>query len=145
MTKSQPSRMARSAHIVLASLLFLSGCDGDSTDPNVEEAFIGNWIATSFVVDGVELIDIGSAFNVSFGFFADGSYQLIVGGDEGFLFCDAVPSCVDDGDFTFSGNVITLDPGTVFELSLQYSVTGDTLAVSGNLNGSQFTAVFERI
>ena len=144
MTTTAPSGWARARRLLPLMMLFAAACNGDSTDPNIDEAFIGNWVATSFIVDGVEWIDVGSAFNISFGFYSDGSYQLIVGGDELGVFCETQTACNDDGDFSFSGNVITLDPGTVFELDLQYSVSGDTLTVSGNLDGQAFSAVFQR-
>jgi len=125
-------------------LLFALACGSDPADPNIDEAFIGNWVASSFVVDGEEFVMPGGGLNVSFGFFADGSYQLIVGGDDDQFICDVTSSCVDDGDFTYTGNVITLDPGTVDELGLQYSASANTLTISGNLDGVPFSAVFDR-
>lgn len=139
------SRTTRACALLLGTLPLLLGCNGDSAEPNINEAFIGNWFATSFIVDGNELVDPTSSFNLSFGFFSDGSYQLIVGGDDNLLFCETDPSCVDAGDFTFQGTVITLDPGTVYELTLLYSVSGDSLTVSGNLGGTPFAGVLERI
>jgi hypothetical protein len=145
MITQRASPRRRTVGIFLSLLVFALACGGDSTEPNIDQAFVGNWVSTSFIVDGVELMAPGSAFYVSFGFFSDGSYQSIVGGDDDLFLCDAVPSCVDDGDFSFTGSVITLDPGTVDAFDLQYSVSGDTLTVSGNIDGVPFSAVFERI
>jgi len=135
---------ARTLRIALPVLLIAWACGGDPAEPNINEAFVGNWVATSFIVDGEELITPGGGLSVSFGFFSDGSYQFIVGGDVNNYFCDPATSCVDDGDYSFAGNVITLDPGTVDQLGLQYSASASTLNVSGNLDGLPFSAVFAR-
>ena len=134
----------RAARIALPLFVFALACGDDPADLNIDEAFIGNWNSTSFVVDGEELMTPGSSFFVSFGFFSDGSYQVLTSGDEDRFLCDVAPSCADNGDFAFAGNVITLDPGTVDELALQYSVTVNTLTVSGNFDGAPFTATFVR-
>jgi len=127
-------------------VIALVACNGNGTEPDIDEAFVGDWFVTSFVVDGVDLVTApGSTLNVSFGFYSDGSYQLIVGGDTSGLLCDLAQSCNEQGDFSFSGNVITLDPGTADALDLQFTVSGDTLTISGTLDGTPFTASFERI
>lgn len=138
-----PRRTSIGLGLVLALAI---ACGGDSsTQPDIDEAFIGNWDATSFVVDGVELITPQVTFNMSLGLFSDGSYQLIVGGDETGLFCDGTASCNIPGDYSFTGSVLTFDPGTVDELSFSYSVSGDILTVSGTVEGFPFSATFERI
>lgn len=121
-------------------------CGGDSsTEPSIDEEFIGNWISTSFTVDGQELMTEGSSFYISLGLFSDGSYQLIVGGDESGVFCDGEPSCTTMGDYTFSGSTLTVDPGTPDAVVLQYAVSGDTLTVSGSIDGTPFSAELERL
>ncbi len=133
----------RGVRAVLLLSLFASACE-DPADPEITAAFIGNWIATSFIVDGTELMGQASEFSASFGFFSDGSYQMLVGGDTGGLLCPSAPSCAEDGDFSHTGSSITLDPGTPDQMSFQWSVSGNELTVSGTLEGSPFTAVFER-
>lgn len=134
----------RAVRIALPLFVFALACGDDPADVNIDEAFIGNWNSTNFVVDGEELITATSSFFVSFGFFSDGSYQVLTSGDENLFLCDVTPSCVNDGDFAFTGSVITLDPGTVDEFALQYSVTVNTLSVSGNFDGVPFSATFVR-
>lgn len=132
--------------VVLFAAIAGSGCNGEGTEPDINEAFVGDWFVSSFVVDGVDLVsEPGSNLSVSFGFYSDGSYQLIVGGDTSGLLCDLALSCQEQGDFSFSGNAITLDPGTADALTLQYSVVGDVLTLSGTLDGTAFTATFARI
>lgn len=146
MTRYLQSFGAGMARSVLALLVVVAACGSDPEGPDIDidEAFVGNWNSTSFMVDGVDLMGAGSSFFVSFGFFSDGSYQLIVGGDDNFVICDIASSCNEDGDFSFTGTVLTIDPGTVDQLALQYSVSGDTLTLSGNLDGTPFTATFVR-
>lgn len=131
--------------VVLFAAIAAAGCSEEGTEPDINEAFIGDWFVSSFVVDGVDLVtEPGSNLSVSFGFYSDGSYQLIVGGDISGLLCDSGQSCQEQGDFSFSGNVITIDPGTADALNLQYSVAGDVLTLSGTLDGTAFTATFAR-
>ncbi len=144
MTRYLQSSRDGMAQSVLALLVVAAACASDAEGPEVDEAFVGNWNSTSFVVDGTEMMGAGSSFFVSFGFFSDGSYQLIVGGDDNFMLCDIASSCNEDGEFSFTGTVLTIDPGTVDQLALQYSVSGDTLTLSGVLDGTPFTATFVR-
>lgn len=113
-------------------------------DPVIDAPFLGNWDASSFVVNGEEFIVPGQSF-VIFGFFSDGSYGFSVGGDDDGDICDVPPTCLDDGDFDYTSTVIILDPGTADELRLSYTVSGNTLTVSGTLNGTAFSATFEKI
>jgi hypothetical protein len=131
--------------LLLAAWLFGAGCGGDDgTDVNITADFVGNWMSTSFVLDGEELMTAGSDFYVSVGFFSDGSYQLIVGGDEGGVICVGTTSCIDSGDFSYTGTFITLEPGTEDELAFQYSVSGDVLTIEGDSSLGPYTAVFEK-
>lgn len=139
-------RSGRRASLVfgLVSTLVLA-CGGDSsTGPAIDEAFIGTWDATSFVVAGTELITPESSFFVSLGLYSDGSYELIVTGHQSGLFCEGPASCNIDGDYTFTGDALTFDPGTEDELNATYSVSGDLLTVSGTIDGIPFSATLER-
>ena len=139
-----PARNPRIAAILPLFLLVVA-CGGNGADPEIDEPFVGNWVASSFLIAGVEHVTPAGDFNVSIGLFEDGSYQLIVNGDPTGLLCDLVPSCVESGDFSHSGSVLTLDPGTADELRLQYSVSGNELSVAGVLDGTPISATFDRI
>jgi hypothetical protein len=129
----------------LLAVLLAAGCSSDGgTDVDINADFIGNWITTSFVLEGVELMTPPSSFYVSVGFFSDGSYQLIAGGDDDGVICVGSTSCVESGDFSYTGTVIRLDPGTADEFSFTYSVTGNTLTISGDSDLGEYTAVFEK-
>lgn len=117
----------------------------DPEELDIDAPFIGSWDATSFIVAGEELVTAGGLFFVNFGFFSDGSYGFSVVGDGDGVLCDIPPACNDDGDFSYTSTVIVLDPGTTDELELSYTVSGNTLGVSGILNGTAFAGTFERI
>lgn len=121
-----------------------SACSESATEPDIDEAFIGSWITTSVIVDGEELVSPESPFYVNVGLWDDASYSLIVRGDESGLFCDGSASCNEDGDYSYSGSTITFDPGTEDALSVQYSVDGDVLSLSGSIDGTTFSALLER-
>ncbi|MGD2046175.1 MAG: hypothetical protein PVJ80_03770 [Gemmatimonadota bacterium] len=133
------------ALLLLSVWLLGSDCGNDGgTDVEVGADFVGNWVSTSFVLDGEELMTAGSSFYISIGFFSDGSYQLIAGGDEDGVICTGSTSCNESGDFSYTGTYITLDPGTMDELVFEYSVSGSTLTIEGDSSLGPYTAVFEK-
>ena len=123
-------RMA--AAFAIASIApMVVGCGDDNiVDPDL--ALLGSWNATVLLVDGEDLIDGG--MTLSFTFNANGEYSYSVTGDL-LEFCEAVAACSDGGDFTATGTQFTLDPGTLDEVLLSYSVTGSTLTVTGTVDG----------
>jgi hypothetical protein len=115
------------------------GCGEDNVvDSNLE--LLGTWNATVLLVDGVDLIDEG--MTLSFTFNANGEYSYSVTGDL-LEFCQAVTACSDDGDFTATSSQFTLDPGTLDEVVLAYSVTGSTLTVTGTVDGIVLAWTFQ--
>jgi hypothetical protein len=135
----------RAARFSLALLVTLVACGEDGTDIQLDEDFVGNWGLTSFVLDGVELVTPESDFYVSLGLFEDSSYQLIVGGDVTHVICLDTTSCVESGDFSYTGTIFTLDPGEASQILLEYSVSGDVLTLSGDSALGEYTAVLERL
>lgn len=142
-----PPALGRRAALLFAVLLAVGCKSNGGTDVDISADFVGNWRVTSFVLDGEELITPTSSFYVSIGFFTDGSYQLIAGGDDDGVICVGSTSCVDAGDFTYTGTYIALEPGTPDEIVFNYSISGsgDTLTISGDSPLGEYTAVFERI
>jgi hypothetical protein len=142
-------RSALSWRRALAPLLLFwvvtPGCDS-STDPDIDEAFIGDWSAESFVIDGVEMIvpGPGAVFNFSVGLYDDASYQLIVSGDPTGFFCGGPPGCNASGDYDYTGSTLIFDPGTADEVRVQYAVVGNEMTVSGSAEGTPFTGVLRK-
>jgi hypothetical protein len=142
-------RPSRGVHRVLPllTLVGLVACGGDGTgsEPDITAAFIGDWHLTSFVIDGNQMpMDGPTPVHIAIGLYADGSYQLIVSGDVTGLLCGGVPSCHEQGDYSYSGNVITLDPGTPDAIAFQYAMSGGVMTISGQMEGHSFSGTFER-
>lgn len=130
-------RIAAALAIASMAPLVLACGDDNVADPNLE--LLGTWNATVLLVDGVDLIDEG--MTLSFTFSANGEYSYNVTGDL-LEFCDIVTDCTDGGDFTATSTRFTLDPG-LEPVVLSYSVTGNTLTVTGTVDGSQLAWTFQ--
>ena len=142
MRPTSPRRALRALPLVLTAVL-LPGCES-SSEPEIDEPFVGNWSVSTFVIGGVEQTAPGRSFNLSIGLFRDGSYQFIVGGDDSGLLCGGPPSCNEQGDYSFTASRITLDPGTPDAFPFQYVVSGNTLTVSGSIEGVSFGGSLDR-
>lgn len=136
----------RTRHGVLIAALVIApltlGC-GEDGPTSVPVPLLGVWDATTFVADGVDLVADGTF--ISFSFFDDASYAFAVTNDVNGIVCDVPPNCSDSGDFETTGNTLVLDPGTVDELTMTYSVSGTTLTVSGTIQGVTFSAAFDKV
>lgn len=102
---------------------------------------VGTWNATSIMAGGEDFFAQG--MRVSFNFGADNEYSFVVTGDL-LEFCDSQSSCSDFGDYTATTSTITFDPGTTDELTLTYTISGDTLTASGTFDTEVLTMTFER-
>jgi hypothetical protein len=133
--------------VLFPVLLFLGvstlGCDS-STDPVIDEVFIGDWSVESFVIDGVEQVVAGGGFNLAMGLYDDASYQLIVSGDPTGFFCGGPPGCNASGDYDYTGSTLIFDPGTADEVRVQYSVVGNEMTVMGSADGTPFTGLLRK-
>jgi hypothetical protein len=130
------------AALAIASIApIVVGCgDENIVDSSLE--LVGSWNATVLMVDGVDLIAGG--MTLSFTFNANGEYSYSVTGDL-MEFCDTVTACTDGGDFTATSTQFTLDPNTLDEVVLNYSVTGNTMTVAATVDGLVLAWTFQGI
>ena len=121
----------------------VSGCgsDEDNTGPGGNSPVVGTWNATSFISQGNDLIAQG--MSLTFTFAASGAYTFTVTNDQGGL-CDGPANCTDGGPYTATGTQITLDPATVDEAILNYTITGNTMSVTATIDGMAITATFTK-
>ena len=122
-------------------VLALAACSSDeSTGPN--PALIGDWNATSIIALGTDFIAGGMTLVATVN--NDGTYALDITGDL-MGACDPGPDCVVTGDYTATATQITFDPGSPDEATLNYSISGNNLTLSGNIGGIPVTFAFTRV
>ena len=140
---ASPSRIVSATLLSLAVAWGVSGCgsDSDNTGPGVNNAVVGTWNATSFVLQGNDLIAQG--MSLSFTFAASGDYTFTVTNDQGGL-CDGAANCSDGGPYNASGTQVTLDPATIDEAILNYTIAGNTMSVTATIDGMALTATFTK-
>lgn len=137
-------RTISTAVMALALGVAIAGCsdDGD-TAPTIDPAVVGNWNAASFLVQGNDLILQGMGLSFIFG--ADGSYDVFITNDQGGLCDPGMTNCSEAGEYTATATQIVLDPGTIDETTLNYSISGTTMTVSAVIDGTSITAVFDKV
>jgi hypothetical protein len=111
------------------------GCN-DSTGPAAPSDFVGNWLATSYVLTSVEntslsadLIDLGMGLSITFTETTyAGTFTLPGEDDESF-----------SGTYTIDGNELILvevgEPGTD---TMTYTLSGNTLTMTGTDDSFDF-------
>lgn len=120
----------------------LAACSSDSaTGPN--PALYGSWNCTNFLALGQDLI-VDGGMTLQGTFTNTNTYTLAVTGDLTGS-CSPGPDCVVSGDYSATGSRLTFDPGTPGAITVNYSIAGDILTLSGNLNGVPATITLQRI
>ena len=129
------------AVLTLALGLAIAGCSSDETGPGINPAVVGTWNATSFVVQGGSDL-IGQGMTMSFAFASDGTYVFTVANDQGGL-CDVGVSCTETGSYTATDTQIVLDPDDDPQ-TLNYTISGTTVTVNANIEGTPVTIVMDK-
>jgi hypothetical protein len=142
--------MTRVAHRVLPlAILSLAvawgaggcGSEEDNLGPGGNNAVVGTWDAATFIVQGTDLIAQG--MSLSFTFTGSGSYSFTITNDQGGL-CDGAADCSDNGLYSASATQIILDPGTIDEATLNYTIAGNTMTVTAVIDGTPIAATFTK-
>ena len=126
------------AAVCLSTLLVLPGCS-DLMEPPPQ--LVGLWTATSLTAGGQD--EIANGLQLSIRFNADNSYTITVNNDTIF-YCEGETNCTDEGEYEATASQITFDPGTEFEATATYSISGDTMTFSGNFEGLSVQATLVR-
>jgi hypothetical protein len=129
--------------VALASLPLLAACGDDEPTGGNGNALLGSWTVTSFMIEGIGDVIAGSDLQLIFTFTAS-TYTIVVANDDSGFFCDTGTTCTLPGDYTTTGNTITFDPGTSDEEDFTYFVTGDTLRMTGGIDGSTVDVTLRR-
>ncbi len=89
---------------------------------------LGTWGATSFKVDGVEVL-AGTSLTFTVTLNDDLTFSESVSGDTGQVLCEGPTSCSDSGTYLYNTTDFSLcDPGC--DERLQYTISGNTLTVT---------------
>ncbi|MFV1988013.1 MAG: lipocalin family protein [Gemmatimonadota bacterium] len=128
----------------IALSLVAVGCSDSDGGPNGPDPdpLIGTWSATSILADGTEIQVGGLTLTITFG--DDGMFATSTTNDADGIFCEGATSCTDEGAFTFTSTQLTFDVGSVDEAILNYTITGNTLTVSGDIDGTAMVMTFTR-
>lgn len=118
-----------------------SACSSDGGN-GPGDALIASWNATSFMVQGTDAIADGMSLVMTFE--SGGTYTLEFTNDQ-IGACNPGPDCTQTGTLEFTGSHFTLDAGTVDEVTLNYSIQGDTMTITGTIDAIPVTIVLTRV
>lgn len=132
---------ARSAVALAAfAALGLAGCSSNSTSP--EDRLAHTWEATSFIALSQDFVLEGMELSITFS--SSGTYTLTVANDL-IGACDQGLTCTQTGTYAATSSQITLDPGDVeSETVFDYTLSGSTLVLTGEIDGNPVTATFAK-
>ena len=116
------------------------GGNGPGTNTNV---LVASWNATSFTALGQDFIANGMGLVLTLN--QGGTYSIAITGDQGDIICSPGPNCTQTGNYSSTATVLTFDPGTVDAVSLNWSLQGTTLTLTGNINGAPATMVLQKV
>jgi hypothetical protein len=123
----------------------LAACSSDDSNgptPAPGAALHASWNVTSFATAADDFIAQGMALVITFK--GDGTYTLTVT-DDLVGICSPGPNCVEGGDYTATAATVTLDPGTVDEVTFDYTIAGTTLTMNGDIGGTPVTITATKI
>ncbi|HSA57341.1 MAG TPA: lipocalin family protein [Gemmatimonadaceae bacterium] len=134
-------RVAASSALVVVLLPVLASCSSDDDDPvGASDPLVGTWTATSFQAFGQDFIADGMALSITVN--ANDTYAISVTNDL-IGVCDPQTSCTETGTYSSSATQITLDPGPD-ATTLNYSIQGNTMTLTGSIDAVPVTIVLTR-
>jgi hypothetical protein len=133
--------------VAMMAVALVSACgdedDDGSTGPNGSgDPILGTWAATMFSVNGMDQTPGGMSVSLTF---TETTYSLGVMGDSNNIICETTTDCTDGGAFSYTATTATFDPGDPEEITLDYSISGSTMTLSGNIGGFTLTATLVKV
>lgn len=125
--------------VALTATSLVACSDDDPSGPGAGLA--GTWNATSFVVQGQDLIVLGMGITLALN--SSNTFVLTVTGDLTGV-CGGASSCTENGSYSSTATQITLNPGTEDEVTFNYALLGQTLTLTGSIDGNQATITLIR-
>lgn len=102
----------------------------------------GTWTFLSYVVAGVDFLDVVESFDITFD--SSGGLSSSVTGDWDNVYCDGASSCTVSGTYALTRSTITFDHGTPEQTTINYGIDSDTMSWSGDLDGMTMSAILIR-
>jgi hypothetical protein len=134
-------RRAVSGALVLL-LPALVSCSSDDDDPaGPGDPILGTWNATSFQAGTDDFIAQGMDLSIALS--ADDTYTLTVANDL-IGACEPDLSCSQTGSYAATSTQLTIDPGTADAVSFSYAIQGNTMTLTGSIDGIPVTIVLTR-
>lgn len=137
------------ASVLFALVAFAAALSACSDDDNPagpggnQDAYVGTWTATSFVVSGMDLIDQGMGLQATF---TTSSYSLTVTDDVvGICAESGSTDCTETGVLSGSGSQVTFDPGTADEVVFDYTIVGSNMTITGAIDGQPVSITFHKV
>jgi len=133
--------------VALTSIVLLPACRDDNNDSSTDpggsnDPILGTWAATSFSVNGVDQVLTGMSVSLTF---TETTYSIGIMGDSNNVICETTTDCTDGGGFSYTSTTATFDPGTSDEVTLDYTVNGSTLTLSGDIGGVNLLATLTKV
>ncbi|MGD8869440.1 MAG: hypothetical protein PVI01_17610 [Gemmatimonadales bacterium] len=132
---------ARRIIVVLTIALLsapLSGCGDDPISP--QEILAGTWNCTKYEItysDGIVFDVLNSVDSFTLTFTRDRTYTAV-------LIEDGTPIDNATGQYSATSSRISFDPGELSEFTLNYSISGDVLTMTGIVTGDEYDMRFVR-
>lgn len=104
---------------------------GNGPGGGVVAALVATWDVTSFVAGGTDLVQSGMGLSMALD--NTGGYTLDYTNDQTGN-CDPNPDCTNTGAWSATGTKMTFDPGTPDAVTLNYTVQGTTLTLTGTID-----------
>jgi hypothetical protein len=149
----------RPAFLAMALMLLLlgpAGCGDDDDNPAGPAAdgteVAGIWLASAFSVDGTDGIAAGMGVAMTFTItsstalrHAEGTYDIQVTNDQLGLCEGAVgDDCNPHGELEVEDGMLIFDPTEEDPTTFDYSVTGNTMTLSGDIDGIVLSATLTK-
>lgn len=130
-----------SAAALLLAAAFAPGCsDDEPTTPTA--TLVGTWNATHLTALGTNAISLGMTASVTFT--NSNAFTLVITGDLVGFCGESITSCTETGTYTATTTQLTMDPVDGDPITVNYSITGNTMTWTGSLAGIPATVTLAK-
>jgi hypothetical protein len=122
--------------------LFAACSDDDEPAGPAGDPLLATWNATSLTAAGFpNFIALGMSMSLTFS--SGGTFTIAIANDAA-GFCDGAASCSQTGTYTSTATTLTIDPSDSDPTTFNYSISGAVLTMTGDIDGTAATFVFQK-